>query len=98
MKVKITYCPERGYEPPTLDLARTLMTTFQRELALIELIPGTKGLSTSGPAPSRSTRCTGTGASRTTRRSSGPSISNWRARGRDSLVARSAAEDPVRPA
>ena len=38
-KVKITYCAECGYEPQTLDLARSLMLEFGQRLGSIELIP-----------------------------------------------------------
>jgi selenoprotein W-related protein len=38
-KVQITYCAECGYEPQTLDLARTLMLEFGARLSCIELIP-----------------------------------------------------------
>jgi selenoprotein W-related protein len=38
-KVKITYCAECGYEPQTLELARTLMLEFGSRLSCIELIP-----------------------------------------------------------
>ena len=38
-KVKITYCAECGYEPQTLDLAKTLMLEFGARLSCIELIP-----------------------------------------------------------
>jgi len=43
VKVKITYCAECGYEPQTLALAGALMTTFQHDLASIELIPWYEG-------------------------------------------------------
>ena len=39
VKVRITYCAECGYEPQTLDLAKTLMLEFGAELSSIELIP-----------------------------------------------------------
>jgi selenoprotein W-related protein len=38
-KVKITYCAECGYEPQTLDLAKSLMLEFGAKLSAIELIP-----------------------------------------------------------
>ncbi len=38
-RVKITYCAECGYEPQTLDLAKTLMIEFGTRLSSIELIP-----------------------------------------------------------
>ena len=38
-KVKITYCAECGYEPQTLDLAKSLMLEFGARLSCIELIP-----------------------------------------------------------
>jgi selenoprotein W-related protein len=38
-KVQITYCAECGYEPQTLDLAKTLMLEFGARLSCIELIP-----------------------------------------------------------
>jgi selenoprotein W-related protein len=43
VKVKITYCAECGYEPQTLDLARSLMLAFGAELSSIELIPWDSG-------------------------------------------------------
>lgn len=43
VKVKITYCAECGYEPQTLDLARSLMLEFGAELSSIELIPWDSG-------------------------------------------------------
>ena len=42
-KVKITYCAECGYEPQTLDLAKTLMLEFGSRLSSIELIPWDSG-------------------------------------------------------
>jgi selenoprotein W-related protein len=38
-KVKITYCADCGYEPQTLDLAKTLMLEFGSRLSSLELIP-----------------------------------------------------------
>jgi selenoprotein W-related protein len=38
-KVKITYCAECGYEPETLELAKSLMLEFGAKLSCIELIP-----------------------------------------------------------
>lgn len=43
VKVTITYCAECGYEPQTLALVGALITTFQHELASIELIPWYEG-------------------------------------------------------
>ena len=43
VKVRITYCAECGYEPQTLDLARTLMYEFGERLSSIELIPWESG-------------------------------------------------------
>ncbi len=43
LKVKITYCAECGYEPQTLDLAKTLMYEFGDKLSSIELIPWDSG-------------------------------------------------------
>ena len=51
VKVRITYCAECGYEPQTLDLAKTLMLEFGAELSSIELIPwdgGTFDVSVAG--------------------------------------------------
>jgi len=44
VKVKITYCAECGYEPQTLDLAKTLMYEFAHDLSAIELIPWDSGM------------------------------------------------------
>lgn len=43
VKVTITYCAECGYEPQTLDLARSLMLEFGAQLSSIELIPWEAG-------------------------------------------------------
>ena len=43
LRVTITYCAECGYEPQTLELARTLMDEFGTRLAAIELIPWAEG-------------------------------------------------------
>jgi selenoprotein W-related protein len=43
VKVRITYCAECGYEPPTLELAGALMREFGARLASIELIPWEDG-------------------------------------------------------
>ena len=43
VKVRIVYCASCGYEPYTLDLAKTLMETFLYDLAAIELIPWQDG-------------------------------------------------------
>jgi len=43
VKVKITYCAECGYEPQTLDLAKSLMYEFGSRLSSIELIPWDSG-------------------------------------------------------
>lgn len=43
VKVKITYCAECGYEPQTLDLAKTLMYEFTNDISSIELIPWEMG-------------------------------------------------------
>lgn len=43
VKVRITYCAECGYEPQTLDLAKSLMLEFGAELSSIELIPWDSG-------------------------------------------------------
>ena len=43
VKVKITYCAECGYEPQTLELTKSLMLAFARDLASIELIPWESG-------------------------------------------------------
>ena len=51
VKVRITYCAECGYEPQTLDLAKTLMLEFGSQLSSIELIPwdgGTFDVSVAG--------------------------------------------------
>ena len=39
VKVKITYCAECGYEPQTLELAKSLMYEFASDISSIELIP-----------------------------------------------------------
>lgn len=43
VKVRIVYCASCGYEPYTLDLARTLMQTFLYDLSAIEIIPWQDG-------------------------------------------------------
>ncbi|MEK7424680.1 MAG: Rdx family protein [Actinomycetota bacterium] len=43
VKVTITYCAECGYEPQTLELAKTLMYEFGADLTAIELIPWDAG-------------------------------------------------------
>jgi selenoprotein W-related protein len=43
VKIKITYCAECGYEPQTLDLAKTLMVEFGSRLSSVELIPWDAG-------------------------------------------------------
>ena len=43
VKVTITYCAECGYEHPTLELARVLMTTFHLQLSSVEMIPWYEG-------------------------------------------------------
>ena len=37
--MKITYCAECGYEPQTLELAKSLMYEFASDISSIELIP-----------------------------------------------------------
>ena len=43
VRVRITYCAECGYEPQTLELARTLMREFGERLSAIEIIPWEEG-------------------------------------------------------
>ncbi|HMQ33856.1 MAG TPA: Rdx family protein [Chloroflexaceae bacterium] len=43
VKVRIVYCASCGYEPYTLDLAKTLMQTFLYDVSSIELIPWQDG-------------------------------------------------------
>ena len=42
-KVQITYCAECGYEPQTLELAKSLMLGIGGRLSCIELIPWEDG-------------------------------------------------------
>jgi selenoprotein W-related protein len=63
---KITYCAECGYEPQTLDLAKTLMLEFGARLSCIELIPwdgGTFDVSVDGQLIHSMTRDGGFGDS-----------------------------------
>ena len=43
VKVKITYCAECGYEPPALELTKTLMYEFGTQISAIEIIPWESG-------------------------------------------------------
>ncbi len=43
VKVRIVYCASCGYEPYTLDLAKTLMQTFLYDIGSIEIIPWQDG-------------------------------------------------------